>query len=96
MNYITNFQNRVLSSISDHFDKNLLIFLEKRERLQNIEETFGNQTAARLEKLAKAGLIVERLRNNPSDIQRYFETTSLGKNALKYLISKEKDAKKEE
>ncbi len=94
MNYIVNFQNRVLNSISDETDKNLLIFLERMEKLQNIEAKFGKNGVDKLEKLTKAGLIVERLRSNPSDIQHYFETTSLGRNALKYLITNEKPEEK--
>ena len=87
MSYAENFQKRVLGSISDKEDEKLLIILTKMERLENVEKEFGKDPKERIEKLTKSGLLVEILRDNPSHIQRYYQTTELGQAALRYLAT---------
>ncbi|MBI4170403.1 MAG: hypothetical protein HY514_01820 [Candidatus Aenigmarchaeota archaeon] len=90
MSYIQDFQLRVINSVSDQRDKDLLTFLVQSKIINNIEEVFGADYKERLQKLTKSGLIVEVLKDNPHSIQHYYQTTELGKAVLTYLISKKK------
>ena len=96
MTYVQDFHKRVLGAVSDDTDRELLTVLLKSVRLQEIEKEFGKDINERLNKLAKSGLLIEVLRDNPSHIQRYYQTTELGQSVLRYLASKKAKGTKEE